>query len=447
MTSKIEELNSNNIKGLVLKYSIPAIFALLIQSLYNIIDTIYVGHGIGGLGIAAMTIVYPIQLIMLAVTNLIAIGGGALISISLGKKEFENANKLAGNVIITLLVIGILMTVLCLMYLEPILIVFGAGPTIYPLAREYMVIAFAATIVTLLLQGFLPLLRAEGKLKIVMITTIISVILNIILAPIFLFYFNWGMWGVSTATQISKFVVLIIIILYYFKGKTTIELKLKHYIPDFKLIFKAALLGLSSFLRAGGASFTSLVINYLALKYAGPEGLAAFGLAYRISIFLFMPMFGLIQGSQPIIGYNFGANRKQNIKKTLDFTLHISLSMAILFLILIILFAKEITMIFGNNPTIIRDCPKYLIWLTIPLPIIAYQLIISGYLQAVGKILASNMIAILRQYVCFVPLMLLFSYMFQMNGLLYSYPISNAITFILLFIWMQREKKSAFSDV
>ena len=446
MEKKVNDLSSNNIKSLVLRYSFPAILALLIQSLYNIIDTIYVGHGIGGLGIAAMTIVYPIQLIMLALTNLFAIGGGALISIQMGEENLEKANKIAGNVVLSLFITGSIMTVFCLIYLKPILFAFGASHEVYPLTRDYMVIAFACTNITFLAQGFFPLLRAEGKLKVVMFTTVLSVIINIILAPLFLFYFNFGMWGVSIATQISKLFILIYIVWYYYKGKTVIQFKARCFIPELKIIINSALLGLSSFLRAGGAAITNFIINYIALKYGGSEGLAAFGLAYRISIFLFMPIMGLIQGTQPIIGYNYGADRRHNIKKTLDFSMLISIILTFIFIVLIVVFAKEITLIFGKDPIIIKNTPGYLIWLTLPLPVIAYQFIISGYFQSVGKVFESNMATILRQYICFIPLMLILSYFYHMTGLTASYLISNIISFIVLFLWMQKEKKTAFID-
>ena len=441
MSQEIKQLSSNNIKTLVLRFSIPAILSLLIQSFYNIIDTVYIGHGIGELGIAAMTIVYPIQLLMLATANLAAIGGGALISISLGKEDFNQANKIAGNVIISLITASIILTIVSLIYIEPIIIFFGAGPRVFPFVKNYMIMAFSCMIVTLLLQGIYPLLRAEGKLKVIMITTIISVALNIILAPIFLFQFKLGMWGVSIATQTSKLLVLVIIIFYYLTGKTTIQTKLEHYIPDLMLIFKSMLLGMSSFLRTGGAALTNILIIYLAGKYSGPEGIAAFGLAFRILIFLFMPILGFIQGSQPIIGYNLGARRKYNIKKTLNFTMTVSVCLSVVFFVLVVIFAKDIVLLFGNNPMIIRDTPKYLIGLTAATPIIAFQAIISGYLQAVGKIIASNVVTILRQFIFLIPTMLILSYYFKMNGLTASYLVSNLITFIILFIWMQRERR------
>jgi len=441
LSKKAEGLASNNIKRLVIKFSIPAILALLIQSFYNIIDTVYVGHAIGSLGIAAMTIVYPIQLLMLAIANLAAIGGGALISISLGKKDYNHANKIAGNVLISVVVAGIILTILSLIYIDPIITFFGASPRVFPFVKNYMSVAFSCTIITLLLQAIFPLLRAEGKLKIIMVTTILSVVLNIILAPIFLFQFKWGMWGVSIATQTSKLLILVIIIFYYLTGKTIIQTKLKHFIPDFKLITKSVLLGMSSFIRTGGSALTNILIIYIAGKYGGPEGIAAFGLAFRIIIFLFMPILGFIQASQPIIGFNLGANRKHNIKKTLNFTMTVSICLSLVFLFFVVVFINDIVILFGNNPMIIRDTPKYLIGLTIALPLIAFQAIISGYLQAVGKIVASNIVTVLRQFLFFIPLMLILSYYFKMNGLTASYFVSNLITFTILFIWMEREKR------
>ena len=425
----------------MLKFSIPAILALLIQTFYNIIDTVYIGHGIGELGIAAMTIVYPIQLMTLAVTSLLSIGGGALVSISLGKEDIENANKIAGNVIISIVVIGLISTILCLFYIDSIILFLGASSSVFPLVKSYLIVEFSCIIVTMLLQGLYPLLRAEGKLKVIMVTTIISVLLNIILAPIFLFQLELGMWGISIATQMSKFFVLVILVFYYLFGKAIIRVKFRHYLPDLMLITKSMLLGLSSFLRTGGAALINLLVIYIAEKYSGAGGVAAFGLAYRIIVFLFMPILGLIQGSQPIIGYNFGAKRKHNIRKTLNFTMTLSFCLTGLFFVLVAVFAKDIVLLFGDNPMIIKDTPKYLIWLMAAMPLIAFQAIVSGYLQAVGKILASNLVSILRQFVFLIPLMLILSYYFKMNGLTASYIISNLITFGILFVWMQRERR------
>ena len=441
MSLEKSDLNSDNITKVLIKFSIPAIFALLIQSLYNLIDTIYVGHGVGSIGITALTIFYPMQILLVGIANLVAIGGGALISISLGKNKHEYANRIACNIILSLLVLGIIFTVMFLIYMKPILYFMGCTEISYPYVKDYGVIVFAGLSVSLLLQGSYALLRAEGKLKLIMITTIASVSLNTVLNPLFLFTFNMGMTGVSIATLLSQIIVLIVIFFYYYKDKAIIKIRYIYFKPDIRIIWNSCLLGTSSMIRMSGASFLNILVNQVAGRYGGAEGIASFGLAYRLIVFMFMPILGFIQGGQPLLGYNYGAGNKDRIKKILKCSISLTVSISFVMLILVILFGQDIIYIFTSNKHIVDYTPKYLMGLTLALPLIAYQAVISGYLQAAGRVLAANVTTIVRQFIFFVPAILILPYFYEMYGLAASYVTSNIFSFTLIYLWMRKEKR------
>ena len=446
MSNTTIELDNNQVTKTLVKFSIPAIFALLIQSLYNLVDAIYVGHAIGSIGITALTIFYPVQILMISIANFIAIGGGALVSIALGKKEYKYANNVACNVITALILLGISLSILCLIFMKHILYFIGCSELSYPYVYNYAVIVFSGITVSLLLQGTYSLLRAEGKLKLIMWTTITSVTLNTILNPIFLFVLNMGMQGVSIATLLSQLAVLAILAHYYIKGKAKITLRLKDFIPDVKILSKSALYGTSSMVRMSGAAFLNVFINHIAKQYGGAEGIASYGLAYRLIIFMFMPILGFIQGGQPLLGYNHGAGNGARIRKVLASSMTITIAISFIMILLVVLFGENIIHAFTNNQQILTDSPKYLFMLTLALPLIAYQAIISGYMQAVGRITASNITTVIRQFLFFIPTILILSSCYQMKGLSSSYLISNIFSFTIIFLWMQYEKRSSYRE-
>ncbi len=439
MSFNTAELDNDNVGRMLVKFSIPAIMSLVIQALYNLVDTIYIGHGVGSIGIAALTIYFPIQLIMVSISDLISLGGATLLSISFGKKKLKYANKIVGNVVLTIVFSGIILTVVCLIYIEPILKVFGSTELMYPYVKDYAVVAFSGITFTLLLQGLYNLLRAEGKSKIIMHTTIASVSLNVVLNPIFLFVFDMGMAGVSIATVLSQIVVLIVILFYYLSNRTVVKFRLRYFAPDFSIIYKSCMFGTSSMFRSGGGAMLNVLINKIAGYYGGVEGIASFGIAYRLILFMFMPILGFIQGGQPLLGFNYGAGKTYRIRKILKDSFLITITISCIMYVFVLLFSKTIMPIFSNDITVIEDAARYLRLLTMALPLIAYQAIISGYLQSVGRVFASNVVTIVRQFIFLTPLMTILSYFYDMNGLASSYMLSNIISFIILHVWMRKE--------
>jgi putative MATE family efflux protein len=439
--SGLSNIENDNVKLLVLKFAVPAVFALLIQSIYNVIDTIYVGHCLGGYGISAMTVVFPMALLMQSISNLLSIGGGALISMELGAKRNRKADAIAGNVISGTILIGIIITILGFAYMKPILTFFGATPSIYEFTKQYMLIAFGGMIFSLLLLALYSILRAVGKVKIVMYTTFVSVILNIVLAPLFLFVFKWGMYGVSLATLLAQVIVLIYVVIYFLQQKTVLRIIKEDFILRYNIIRQSVLIGSSSFIRMSGATFITIITNHLAFIYGGPLAIGAIGIAYRVLTVLFMPVVGFVQGNQPIIGYCFGSGNRKRILEILRFSILVNVIMMFVFIVICHFYVNQIVGIFGNNPYIIQKTPYFMNIILLGMPLLAYQALISGYLQSVGRYIASNIVSILRQYVFFLPCLFILPIYFKIDGLLYAFPLSTILPFLIIVIWMRYDKK------
>lgn len=439
MRKNIKALENEAITKLLLKISLPAIMGLVIQSLYNIIDTIYVGHAVGSMGIAAMTVVYPIQVILIGLSNLFSIGGGSLISIALGKKDGEEANKVAGSIMMFTLILSVILSLLAQIFKYPLCYLFGANDAVASLTIQYTTIMYPGIVVTMLLMTCYAFLRSEGLQKVMMISSVSSVVLNIILAPIFLWVFHWGMYGVSAATLISQCIALIMVVLYYNSGKPAIVFARKYCRIHWKYISRSFMIGSSNFLQLTGNSILSIMVNHFALFYGGSVGLAAYGLAYRIVVTLFMPILGFIQGGQPIIGYAYGQKNGPRVKEALNALYFYGIALAIIFSILSILFAGPIVSVFGDNSLLRSEAPYYLKALMLAMPLMSFQAISSSYFQFTGNILKSTLTTIFRQYICYIPIVFFISKWWGMQGFIYSYTVSNFISALFMLYWMQYE--------
>ena len=439
MKNSVEALEKEHVGKLLIKISLPAILGLVVQSLYNIIDTIYVGHAIGGIGIAGMTVVYPIQILIVGLSNLFSIGGAAMISMALGRGERLEARKIASSVMCFTIILSIILSVVCQIFTKNISYLFGANAQVAQYSVAYTSIMYPGIVVTMALMTYYAFLRSEGKQKVVMITSITSVALNIILAPIFLWGIKLGMHGVSLATLLSQIVSLIIVIRYYQSGKVVVRIVKKYFWIYPSIIYRSTMLGMSSFLQMIGNAIINILVNHFAMHYGGSYGLASYGLAYRVIVILFMPILGFMQGGQPIIGYAWGQENYGRVRSALNKMYQYGLILSIVFCILAILFAKQITMLFGTNPIMMKDTPYYLKALVFALPLMCFQAISSGYFQYTGNVWKSTITTIFRQYICYIPVIFIFSTLWGMQGFIYSYTVSNVISGVFIFILMRRE--------
>ncbi|MCX5774156.1 MAG: MATE family efflux transporter [Fusobacteria bacterium] len=447
MRNSVEALEKEHVGKLLIRISLPAILGLVVQSLYNIIDTIYVGHAIGGIGIAGMTVVYPIQISIIGLANLFSIGGAALISIALGKGDKQEARKIASTVMCFTVIVSVILSIVCQIFSRNLSFIFGANAQVAEYSMAYTSIMYPGIIVTMALMTYYAFLRSEGKQKIVMYTSITSVVLNVILAPLFLWGIKLGMHGVSLATLLSQIVALIVVLKYYRSGKVAVRIIGKYFKVYPKIIYKSMMLGLSSFLQMIGNSIISILVNHFAAQYGGSFGLASYGLAYRVIVILFMPILGFMQGGQPIIGYAWGQKNYGRVREALNKMYQYGMIISIVFCVLSILFAREITMLFGSNPIMMKDTPYYIKALAFALPLMCFQAISASYFQYTGNVWKSTITTIFRQYICYIPVIFIFSTVWGMQGFIYSYTVSNVISGVFIIILMTREYKNKLKKV
>ena len=311
-------LGEGSIPSLLLKFSAPAIVGMLAQALYNVVDRIFVGHAVGPLGIAGTTLSFPFFLVLLAFGMLIGFGAAALVSIRLGERRKDEAEQVLGNAVVLLVGASLLLTATGLLFLDPLLKVFGASEQSLPLARDYLQIIAAGSISQTIGFGLNALIRGEGNPRIAMYAMLIGALLNTILDPIFLFGFGWGMRGAAAATVTSQVVSAIWVLGYFMRGGSLLHFHTRNLRPRWSICRSIIAIGSPMFAMQMAASVMNAILNNQLRVYGGDLAISVIGIIHAVALFIAMPIFGLNQGAQPIIGYNYGAKRFDRVKKTLQ---------------------------------------------------------------------------------------------------------------------------------
>lgn len=312
---KSKQLGEESIGRLLLQFSVPAIIGMLVNALYNIVDRIFVGNGVGLLAISAITIAFPITLIIMAFGMLIGVGAGATISIKLGQNKKDEAEYILGNALVLLIITSALISILGLIFIEPLLRIFGASNNIIPLAKQYVSIILTITLIQNIGFGLNYIIRSEGNPKMAMITMIMGGILNTILNPIFIFVLGAGIRGSAIATAIAQTICSVWILHYFFNGKSLLKIKIKYLKPEWNIIKQIFAIGMSPFLLQLVSSSVTIILNNSLKSFGGDTAIAVMGIINSIMFLIFMPILGINQGSQPIIGYNYGAKNYTRVKK------------------------------------------------------------------------------------------------------------------------------------
>ena len=440
-------LGEEKISKLLTKLSLPAIIGMMVNALYNLTDTIFIGQGVGSLGIAGVSIALPIQMIVMSIALTIGIGGASIISRSLGQNNKEKAELTMGNAFILTALINTFTATIGLIWTEPILKLFGANTEIMPYALAYTkIILFSLPFFSLGMVGS-NIIRAEGNAKAAMFMMILSAGLNIILDPIFILFFHWGVVGAALATAISQFVAFLYVFIHFLRGKSILKIS-KNIFKINKLISKEIFtIGSSSFARQISASVMAVIINNSLKYYGGSLEIAVFGVINRLSMFTLMPLFGIIQGMQPIVGYNYGAKLFQRVKETINKTILATSLMSTLAFLLLLLFAENITALFGNNTELITSTGYAIRIFILFWPTIGFQIVIGGMYQALGKAKQAIIISTLRQTLLLIPLIIILPIFFQLNGIWYAFPIADGIAVIATYFFYKHEMRSLTNQI
>ncbi|MBU1018748.1 MAG: MATE family efflux transporter [Patescibacteria group bacterium] len=441
MSKHQESLANEKIPRLLLKQSMPAAIGLLVMSLYNIVDTIFIGHFVGTLAIAGLAIAFPIQMITMAISQSFGIGAASIISRALGSKNFKKAELVLGNFFSLVLIGGVLTTVVGLVFLQPILLLFGSTETILPYASEYMSVIFLGSVFIYFAAGSNNIIRSEGAAKFSMMVMIASAGLNIILDPIFIFWLDMGIKGAAIATVISQAVSAVVAFGFFFTGRSVIHFHFRNLLLKFKILKEILAIGSASLGRHVAGSFTTVLINHSLGIYGGDIAIASFGVLNRMMMVILMPMFGLVQGLQPVLGYNYGAKAYDRAKEVVYLAMKIATVIAVIASCILFVFATPLSSVFSSDPELISLSAHVARIIVIAFPLIGFQVVSAGYYQALGKALPAFFLSLLRQVFLLIPLIIILPLFFELDGLFYSFPIADFLAAIITFFMIKKDLK------
>ncbi|WP_251859961.1 MATE family efflux transporter [Clostridium sp. Marseille-Q2269] len=438
-----KQLGEENIKKLLLKFSVPAIMGMLVNALYNIVDRMYIGHikNVGSLAITGVGLTLPIMTVLMAFSMLIGIGSASIISIRLGQQRKKDAEKILGNAFTLLCIIMITITIIGLIFVSPLLNIFGASKQTFYYAKEYIVIILIGSITNALGFGLNNSIRAEGNPKMAMVTMLLGAVLNIILDPIFIFVFNMGIKGAAIATVISQ-TANTLWVLRYFTGRTsTLKLKKENFKVEKKIFLEIVSIGMAPFALQLAASVVTIISNNALKTTGGDLAIGAMTVINSISLIFLMPIFGINQGAQPIIGYNYGASKYKRVKETLKIAIICATIIVLIGSLVVQVFPQYIIKIFNSDPKLMEIGISGLRVVLFMMPIIGFQIVSSNYFQAIGKAKISVVLSLLRQVIILIPLLLILPRHFGLKGVWLCTPIADGIASIVTAIFILREMK------
>lgn len=443
---KSKQLGTESIGKLLVKFSIPAIIGMLVNALYSIVDRAYIGHidKIGTDALSGLTNTMPISTAILAFGMLVGIGTSALISIKLGEKKKEEAEKILGNAVILDGLISLVIGILGIIFLDKLLILFGTGKESIPYAKAYITIILLGAPLQNIGFGINNSIRAEGNPKMAMLTMIFGALINIILDPIFIFVFGMGIKGAAIATVISE-TFNTLWVMYYFTSKKSgsiLKVKKENLKLDPKIIKAIFAIGMSPFAMQIASSVVVTLYNRGLYTYGGTKAVAAMGIINSIAMLIFMPMFGINQGVQPIIGYNYGAKNYPRVKRALKLAILAATTIATLGFLCVQVFPKALIGLFiKNDIELLNIGARGLRIDLLFLPIIGMQIVGSNYFQAIGQAKTAMFLSLLRQVVILIPLILVLPTFFKLDGLWMSQPCADVIAFLLTAFFLYRSMK------
>lgn len=429
-----KDLGVKSINKLLIQYSIPAVIAMIVNAIYNIVDRIFVGKYVGENALAGLTISFPVMMLIFAFAGLIGAGGAALMSIRFGEKDLRGVSHVLGNMIsMGTIITGITLLVIFL-NLNGILTLFGANAEILESASSYMKIILCGFIFQMYAFTLNGAVRTEGRPVLSMISMLVSAVSNIILDYVFIAIFHWGVEGAAYATIIGQFIGFMILLSFYLRGKSSLHLKVKDLIPDLKVVMAILSIGFASFVTTLGTSVSMTFINRSLSTYGGVAAITSMGAINSLFTLFIMPMMGLQQGMQPIIGYNHGAGLRNRVYETLKKGIIVATCFStIVFLALEIFPTVFISMFLDPSSATIEIAEKGLRIFIIMLPLLSINILGIGFFQSIAKGTTSIILGLLRQFVLLVPAVLMLPMFMGLSGVWAATPVADGLSIIITF--------------
>ena len=426
-------LGTESIGKLLMQYAVPAIIAMTASSLYNMVDSIFIGHGVGTMAISGLALTFPLMNLAAAFGSLVGVGASTLISVKLGQRDYDTAQRVLGNVFVLNMVLGVAFTIIVMLFLDPILYFFGGSDQTVGYARDYMQIILLGNAVTHLYLGLNAVLRSSGHPQKAMYATIATVVINTILDPVFIYGFGWGI-------RVATIVAQVISLTWQFKLFSNKDELLHFHRGIFrlkrKIVFDSLAIGMSPFLMNLAACFIVIIINQGLKKYGGDLAIGAFGIVNRLVFIVVMIVMGLNQGMQPIAGYNFGAKLYGRVNKVLRLTIIYATAVTTFGFLVGMLVPDLVVGIFTSDAELTELSVTGLRITVMFFPIIGFQMVTSNFFQSIGMAGKAIFLSLTRQMLILLPCLLVLPQFFGVAGVWYSMPVSDLLASLIALVML-----------
>ncbi|WP_299577039.1 MATE family efflux transporter [uncultured Sunxiuqinia sp.] len=439
---KTSELGEGSIPRLMVKYFIPAFIGVFVNALYNIVDRVFIGQGVSAVALSAVSVIFPVMLIVMAFGMLIGIGAGVLVSINMGRRDMDRAERVLGNSFTMMILVSGLIMLIGFAIKIPMLKLFGATPETIEYANDYLNIILLGVVFQVVGFSLNNVIRSEGNAKIAMYSMLLSAGINLILDPIFIFWFDMGVKGAAYATVISMIVLSAWVLAHFKSGRSIVKLRPQYFRLELPIIKEILSIGMAPFFMQTANSAVQALINTKLIRFGGDLAVGAMGIINSVVTLIVMSIVAINMATQPIIGFNYGANSGSRVKETLRLAMIASTLISIAAFMLVQAIPELIVGLFNSSDPQLLELGKQGLRLSlIALPIVGFQVVAGNFFQSIGKANIATLLTLLRQVIVLIPLLFVLPNFLQLNGIWISMPISDTCSALIVAYFISREWK------
>ena len=440
----INPLGKEKVSKLLIEYSVPAIVGMIVNSIYNIVDRIFIGNSsdLGTFGLAGITIGFPIMIILLSIGLLFGVGGATLFSIKLGEGQSEEADRALGNAFSLMVIAGALFMITGQILLRPLLTLFGASEAVLPYSMEYMRVIFFGAVFQVIGMGMNNFIRADGSPQTAMLTMFLGAGLNTLLDPLFIYVFRMGMTGAALATILAQCISATWVVMYFIGKRSKHKLKRKYMKLKLNVVLTITSLGIPGFALQLANSLLNAILNKSLLIYGGDIAVSGMGIINSLQTIFYMPVIGIKQGVQPIISFNYGARKFDRVKEAVKLAVISATAIVVFGYVITRLFPRQIISIFNRDPELIEFGSYGITAWFLCMPVVGFQIITSHFFQAIGKSKAAMFLTLTRQVIFLIPALIIFPKFWGISGLLHAAPFADFFSALLTGIWFYYGNKN-----
>ncbi len=441
---KDNRYGTESLSKLLREQAIPAAVGMLVMSVYGIVDTIFVGRYVGELGIGAITVVMPITFLISSIGMAIGVGGSSIISRAFGAKQYEKATNTFGNQLLLTFILSVFFVIIGFVFIEEILLLFGGkGDLLAPSKTYFTILLYSIPALGWAMMSN-SVIRAEGHPKIAMYTLLIPAVVNLILDPLFIAVFDWGLEGAAWATMLSYLASGAFTVRFFVGGKSTLKLNWKGLRFHREIVKEIGSLGSVTLARQGTISVLAIVLNNALFQYGAETGIAIYGIVSKLLMFANFPVLGITQGFVPIVGYNYGANLSNRVNDVTKLAVKSATFIAVGLFLAILIFAHELAFVFTNDAQLVADTGDAIRKVFLATPLLAINMIGGAFFQAIGKAKKALLLAISKQGLFLVPLILILPLFLGIDGIWYAFPLADLGAAILSYFLIKKQKINLF---